>query len=119
VTLDYIVSLEQTYSPVLPREFFATGRPFSREVSPSQFQPFAQNAGPKSPRINTSKKFSIFCISLIMKSFNSTRTNTSGNKDLKSPRINTSGSKDLKSFRINTSKKHHRGPSHAKNEEKS
>src|SRR5580704_1011774 len=62
-----------------------------------------------SSRINTSKKFSIFCISLIRNDFKPTRINTSGNKDLKSIRINTSGSKDLKSFRINTSKKQGRG----------
>jgi hypothetical protein len=41
-------------------------------------------------RINTSKKFSNFCISLIQLDFKPTRINTSGNKDLKSPRINTS-----------------------------
>jgi hypothetical protein len=67
-----------------------------------------------SSTINTSKIFSIFCISLIIKDFKSTRINTSGNKDLKSPRINTSGSKDLKSFRINTSKKHGRGEGSAR-----
>jgi hypothetical protein len=119
MTLDYIVSLGQTDSPVFPRDISANSQDLSFDVAPAQFQPFVHIAPVKSPRINTSKKFSIFYISLIMSHFNCTRINTSGNKDLKSPRINTSGSKDLKSFRINTSKKHHRGPSHAKNEEKS
>jgi hypothetical protein len=58
-----------------------------------------------SPRINTSKNCSNFCISLIPMDFNPTKINTSGDKHLKSCRINTSGNKDLKSSRINTSKK--------------
>jgi hypothetical protein len=75
----------------------------------AQMQPFAHFVRDNSSIINTSKKFSISCISLISHDFNSTRINTSGNKDLKSIRINTSGSRDLKSFRINTSKKQGRG----------
>jgi hypothetical protein len=75
----------------------------------AQIQPFVHFVPPNSPRINTSKKFPIPRISLIRLDFNSTRINTSGNKDLKSIRISTSGSKDLNSFRINTSKKHGRG----------
>jgi hypothetical protein len=63
----------------------------------------------KSSRINTSKNYEISPIVLITNDFNSTRINTSGDKDLKSPRINTSGNKDLKSNHFNTSKKHGRG----------
>jgi hypothetical protein len=62
-----------------------------------------------SPGINTYKNSHFSCIPLISEDFNSTKNNSSGNKDLKSIRINTSGSKDLKSFRINTSKKQGRG----------
>jgi hypothetical protein len=70
---------------------------------------FLQFPSHNSPRINTSKIFSIFRISLIPKDINPTRINTSENKHLKPPIINTSGHKDLKSCRINTSKKHGRG----------
>jgi hypothetical protein len=80
-----------------------------RSRLPAQIRPFMHFVDINSSRINTSENFSISCISLIHHGFKSTRTNTSGNKDLKSLRINTSGSKDLKSFRINTSKKQGRG----------
>jgi hypothetical protein len=62
-----------------------------------------------SPRINTYENSLFSCILLISNEFNSTRKNSSGDKDLKPPRINTSGRKDLKSFGINTSKKQGRG----------
>jgi hypothetical protein len=83
-------------------------RPFT--ISPIKIQPFAHFAPFKFPRINTSENFPTSRILFIRVDFNSTRINTSGNKDLKSPRINTSGAKDLKSRRINTSKKQGRGP---------
>jgi hypothetical protein len=69
---------------------------YSRSIKSAQIQPFVQLAPLNPPRINTSRTFSIFRISLISNDFNSTRINTSGNKD-------------LKSFRINTSKKRRRG----------
>jgi hypothetical protein len=85
-------------------------RPVSqRTIFLAQMQAFLHFSLANSPRINTSKIFSIFRISLIPKDFNPTRINTSGAKDLKSPRINTSGYKDLKSNHSNTSKKHGRG----------
>jgi hypothetical protein len=87
----------------------ATRPAHTRAIFPAQIPPFLHFARPNSSRISTSKKISIFCISLIRHHLNSTRINTSGNKDLKSPRISTSGAKDLKSCRINTSKKHGRG----------
>jgi GNAT superfamily N-acetyltransferase len=89
------------------------GTPISRLASFSARNPSRINTYEKwrsiFPGINTSRKFSIPCIPLIINSLKPTRINTSGNKDLKSIRINTSGAKDLKSFRINTSEKHGRG----------
>jgi hypothetical protein len=103
------VSLEQENFPARSRASSALARRPSRGISPAQIQPFARFAPLNSSRINTSEKFLVSRISLICYGFNSTKINTSGNKDLKSPGINTSGSKDLKPFRINTSKKQGRG----------
>jgi hypothetical protein len=60
-------------------------------------------------RINTYENSQNPPIPLIPINLNSTKINTSGDKDLKSPRINTSGNKNLKSNHFNTSKKQGRG----------
>jgi hypothetical protein len=73
-----------------------TRNPFESFAHDSRRISTSAKARFNSSRINTSKKFSIFCISFIQ-------------LDFKPTRINTSGNKDLKSFRINTSKKQGRG----------
>src|ERR1700685_4317112 len=103
------MKLEGQFSSVHARRSFRFRRDASRRVFPSQIQPFLQVVRTNPSGINSSENFSSSRILLIGMDFNSTRINTSGNKDLKSNYFNTSGAKDLKSRRINTSKKQGRG----------
>jgi len=107
--LNSCVTLGQHIRTAFPRKAFLSWPLPLRSISPAKNPPFLHFARSNSPRINTSKKISIFCISLIRRHLKPTRINTSKNKHLKSRRINTSANKDLKSFRINTSKKQGRG----------
>jgi hypothetical protein len=103
------MKLEGQFSSVRARRSFRSRRSPSRRIFPSQIRPILQVVRPNPSGINSSENFSTSRILLIRMDFNSTRINTSGNKDLKSNYFNTSGAKDLKSRRINTSKKQGRG----------